>query len=133
MRTSTPTAVTQSVSCLNGVSSSSNVGAEEGHGWVPDGVLSFGCARPSLEAPLDQRPAQRPDLPCCHTHLGEVGPPVPFVTRGRAMTKAELEYPRSLMAETHSVRAALGSSNIHDAINWGHLGYTADNFQPSSL
>jgi hypothetical protein len=41
------------------------------------------------------------------------------------MTKAELDYSRSLMAETNSILAGLDSSKIRDAINWGHLGCTA--------
>jgi hypothetical protein len=41
------------------------------------------------------------------------------------MTKAELDYSRSLMAETNSVLAGLDSTKIHDAVNWGHVGCTA--------
>jgi hypothetical protein len=41
------------------------------------------------------------------------------------MTKAELDYSRSLMAETNAILAGLDSTKIHDAINWGHLGCTA--------
>jgi hypothetical protein len=41
------------------------------------------------------------------------------------MTKAELDYSRSLMAETNSILAGLDSTKIPDAINWGHLGCTA--------
>jgi hypothetical protein len=41
------------------------------------------------------------------------------------MTKAELDYSRSLMAETNSILAGLDSTKIHEAINWGHLGCTA--------
>ena len=41
------------------------------------------------------------------------------------MTKAELDYSRSLMAETNSILAGLDSTKIHDAINWDHLGCTA--------
>jgi hypothetical protein len=41
------------------------------------------------------------------------------------MTKAELDYSRSLMAETNSILAGLDSTKIHDTINWGHLGCTA--------
>lgn len=41
------------------------------------------------------------------------------------MTKAELGYSRSLMAETNSILAALDSAKIHDAVNWGHVGCTA--------
>jgi hypothetical protein len=41
------------------------------------------------------------------------------------MTKAELDYSRSLMAETNSILAGLDSTKIHDAINWGHLGCSA--------
>ena len=41
------------------------------------------------------------------------------------MTKAELDYCRSLTAETNSILAGLDSTKIHDAVNWGHLGCTA--------
>jgi hypothetical protein len=41
------------------------------------------------------------------------------------MTKAELDYSRSLMAETNAILARLDGTKIHDAINWGHLGCTA--------
>jgi hypothetical protein len=41
------------------------------------------------------------------------------------MTKGELSYSRSLMAETNSILAGLDSTKIHDAVNWGHLGCTA--------
>jgi hypothetical protein len=41
------------------------------------------------------------------------------------MTKAELDYSRSLMAEANSILAGLDNTKIHDAINWGHLGCTA--------
>lgn len=41
------------------------------------------------------------------------------------MTKAELDYSRSLMAETNSILAALGSTKIHDAVNWCDLTCTA--------
>jgi hypothetical protein len=41
------------------------------------------------------------------------------------MTKAELDYSRSLMAETNSILAGLDSTKIHDAMNWGHLGCSA--------
>jgi hypothetical protein len=41
------------------------------------------------------------------------------------MTKAELDYSRSLMAETNSILDGLDSAKIHEAINWGHLGCTA--------
>jgi hypothetical protein len=37
------------------------------------------------------------------------------------MTKAELDYSRSLMVETNSILAQLDSTKIHDAVNWGHL------------
>ena len=45
--------------------------------------------------------------------------------RGRAMTRAELDYSRSLMAETNSILAGLDSTKIHDVIYWAHLGCTA--------
>jgi hypothetical protein len=45
------------------------------------------------------------------------------VTRG-AMTKAELDYSRSLSTETNSILAGLDSTKIHDAVNWGHVGCT---------
>jgi hypothetical protein len=38
------------------------------------------------------------------------------------MTKSELGYSHSLMAETNSILAGLDSTKIHDAINWGDLG-----------
>jgi chitodextrinase len=41
------------------------------------------------------------------------------------VTKAELDYSRSLMAETNSILAGLDSTKIHDAVNWGHVGCTA--------
>jgi hypothetical protein len=41
------------------------------------------------------------------------------------MTKAELDYSRSLSAETNSILAQLDSTRIHDAVDWGHLGCTA--------
>jgi hypothetical protein len=41
------------------------------------------------------------------------------------MTKAELDYSRSLMAETNSILARLDSTKIYDAVNWGHAGCTA--------
>jgi hypothetical protein len=41
------------------------------------------------------------------------------------MTKAELGYSRSLMAETNAILAGLDGTKIHDAINRGHLGCTA--------
>jgi hypothetical protein len=41
------------------------------------------------------------------------------------MTKSELDYGRSLMAETNSILAGFDSTKIHDGINWGHLGCTA--------
>jgi hypothetical protein len=41
------------------------------------------------------------------------------------MTKAELDYSRSLMAETNAILAGLDSIKINDAIKWGHLGCTA--------
>jgi hypothetical protein len=41
------------------------------------------------------------------------------------MSKAELDYSRSLMAETNSILAALDSTKILGAINWGDLGCTA--------
>jgi hypothetical protein len=41
------------------------------------------------------------------------------------MTKAELDYSRSLMAETNSILAGLDRTKIHDAVNWGHVGCTA--------
>jgi hypothetical protein len=41
------------------------------------------------------------------------------------MTKAELDYSRSLSTETNSVLAGLDSTMIHDAVEWGHLGCTA--------
>jgi hypothetical protein len=41
------------------------------------------------------------------------------------MTKAEIDYSRSLMAETNSILAGLDSTKIHDALKWGHLGCTA--------
>ena len=67
-----------------------------------------------------------PDLSCCHTHPGKVGPPnTRRDERGRAMTKGELAYSRSLMAETNSILAGLDSTKIHDAVNWGGLGCTA--------
>jgi hypothetical protein len=42
------------------------------------------------------------------------------------MTKAELGYSRSLMGEANAILAGLVSTKIHDAINGGHLGCTAD-------
>jgi hypothetical protein len=47
------------------------------------------------------------------------------VTRVGAMTKAELDYSRSLMGETNAILAGLDSTKIPDAINRGHLGCTA--------
>ena len=41
------------------------------------------------------------------------------------MTKAELDYSRSLSTETNSILARLDSTMIHDAVDWGHLGCTA--------
>ena len=41
------------------------------------------------------------------------------------MTRAELDYSRSLMAETNSILAALGSAKIHRAVNWCYLACTA--------
>ena len=43
------------------------------------------------------------------------------------MTKAELDYSRSLMVETNSILAGLDSTKrlIHDAVNWDHLGCIA--------
>jgi hypothetical protein len=41
------------------------------------------------------------------------------------MTKAELDYGRSLATETNSILAGLDSTQIHDAVNWSHLGCTA--------
>jgi hypothetical protein len=41
------------------------------------------------------------------------------------MTKTELDYSRSLMAETNAILARLDSTKIHGAINWGHLDCTA--------
>ena len=41
------------------------------------------------------------------------------------MTKAELDYSRSLMAETNSILAGLDSTKVHDAVNWGDLACTA--------
>jgi hypothetical protein len=41
------------------------------------------------------------------------------------MTKAELDYSRSLMAETNAILARLDGTKIPDTINWGHLGCTA--------
>jgi hypothetical protein len=41
------------------------------------------------------------------------------------MTKSELGYSHSLMAETNSILAGLDSTKIHDAINWGDLGCIA--------
>jgi predicted DNA-binding WGR domain protein len=41
------------------------------------------------------------------------------------MTKAELDYGRWLMAETNSILTQLDNTEIHVAINWGRLGYTA--------
>jgi hypothetical protein len=37
------------------------------------------------------------------------------------MTKAELNYSRSLSTETNSVLAGLDSTKLHDAVDWGHL------------
>ena len=44
-----------------------------------------------------------------------------------AMTKSEIDYSRSLTAETNSILAGLDSTKrlIHDAVNWDHLGCTA--------
>ena len=43
------------------------------------------------------------------------------------ITKAQLDYSRSLMVETNSILAGLDSTKrlIHDAVNWDHLGCTA--------
>ena len=41
------------------------------------------------------------------------------------MTKAELDYSRSLSIETNFILAGLDSTKIHDAVDWGHLGCTA--------
>jgi len=41
------------------------------------------------------------------------------------MTKAELDYSRSLSTETNSILARLDSTKIHDAVDWGHVGCTA--------
>jgi hypothetical protein len=41
------------------------------------------------------------------------------------MTKAEVDYSRSLMAETNSILAALSSAKIHDAVNWCDLACAA--------
>ena len=41
------------------------------------------------------------------------------------MTKAELGYSRSLMAETNSILVGLDSTKIHNAVNWCHLRCTA--------
>ena len=41
------------------------------------------------------------------------------------MTKGELAYSRSLMAETNSILAGLDTTKIHGAVNWGGLGCTA--------
>ena len=41
------------------------------------------------------------------------------------MTKAELNYSRSLMAETNSILAGLDSTKIRDAVNWGDVNCTA--------
>jgi hypothetical protein len=39
------------------------------------------------------------------------------------MTKAELDYTRSLMVETNSILAQLDSTKIHDAVNWSHQAW----------
>jgi hypothetical protein len=41
------------------------------------------------------------------------------------MTKAELNYSRSLSTETNSILAGLDSTKLHDAVDWGHLRCTA--------
>jgi hypothetical protein len=41
------------------------------------------------------------------------------------MTKAELDYSRSLSAETNSILAGLDGTKIYDAVDWDHLGCTA--------
>ena len=60
------------------------------------------------------------------THPGKVRQPNTHSDeRGRAMTKSELDYSRSLMAETNSILAGFDSTKIHEGINWGRLGCTA--------
>jgi hypothetical protein len=42
-----------------------------------------------------------------------------------ALTEAELEYSRSLMAATNAILAGLDKSKIGDPVNWGDLRCTA--------
>jgi hypothetical protein len=41
------------------------------------------------------------------------------------MTKSEIDYSRSLMAETNSILAGLDRTKFHDAVNWDRFGCTA--------